>query len=625
MEYKTNECARVILYSEILGLWIYDVLLVFLLNKRTTGTVISVHYINIGQYWSIKYLDMDKVDQEFHQYKSDTTIVLEQSRNVLYGSGETSNLESGYEPGVGLREGEPPHVNTHSVSDWGIVSDVVNSNHAQSTPRDSNGADNNGIPQWAIDMRRQLENIQTTLNTQNTRWSTVEKQLEGQNVRMTNIEIQISQISNIKKKTDSNEIKLTNMNTEIGEMQGKVQEYDRSIHYYSQVCDDLIQSNTGLKENIDELSSKVNYMLQKQADINIKQTNTDEQIIDMQWRSMRENLIFTGLAEPRDPSRVNYSCENIVKDFIRTELNIEQDISLDRAHRMGRYSMNQRFPRPIVAKFTYYKDKELVRTTASRCLAGSRFRVKEHYPAEIEARRKLLYGEANAARQNPNNKVRLVRDKLYINGQQYEPGLSDYQNSRNKDTQQRNAIGTNNQSTFNSNEHRVRFDGNVNDIQRGRGRSRGRGRGRGSYVNIRNQPQQSTPQSRKIVTAERRISSNDQRDTFSEANAQGDTDDFSYGANIPTTNKYSWLGEDRGGWSDDEIANEPHNRQSSLAGKNKLSSPLDSSPKRQREYTSDISRNSDNMDYEQSCEYTASGKGRNSDTSNSNTEESTRL
>ena len=146
---------------------------------------------------------------------------------------------------------------------------------------------------------------------------------------------------------------------------------------------------------------------------------------------MRENLIFTGIAERRDLARVNDNCERMVKDFIRTELHIENEISFDRVHRLGRYSRFQRFPRPIVAKFTFYKDKELVRAAASQYITGNRFRVKEQYPAEIEERRKLLYGEAQLARQNGNNRVKLVRDKLYINGRQYIPGLPNTCNSDN--------------------------------------------------------------------------------------------------------------------------------------------------------------------------------------------------
>ena len=85
----------------------------------------------------------------------------------------------------------------------------------------------------------------------------------------------------------------------------KIEDYDRSIHYNSQVCDDVIRSNADLKENVDDVKSKVDYLLKQQAEINIKQSNTDEKLIDIQWRSLRENLIFTGIAERRDLARVN--------------------------------------------------------------------------------------------------------------------------------------------------------------------------------------------------------------------------------------------------------------------------------------------------------------------------------
>ena len=58
-------------------------------------------------------------------------------------------------------------------------------------------------------------------------------------------------------------------------------------------------------------------------------------------------------------------------------------------------------------------------------LVGNGYRVREHFPAEIKDRRKQLYGEAKGARQNENNKLGLVRDKLYRNGKQFIPALSD--------------------------------------------------------------------------------------------------------------------------------------------------------------------------------------------------------
>ena len=164
-------------------------------------------------------------------------------------------------------------------------------------------------------------------------------------------------------------------------------------------------------------------------------------------------------------------------------------------------------------------------------------------------------------------------------------------------------------------------------MQRGRGRGQGHARGWVGYTNARYQLQQSTPQNRRILTAERRMPLYGQSDNFAGENVQEDSNDFSYGANIPVSNRYGWLGEegDRGTWSDDEITRESHDRQSTLAGKTKLSSPLDSSPKRQREYTSDTSRHSDNMDYEVSRGFNSSGNSSTRGNGNINIEEITRL
>ena len=38
-------------------------------------------------------------------------------------------------------------------------------------------------------------------------------------------------------------------------------------------------------------------------------------------------------------------------------MRVTKEIEFDRVHRIGRFRQDQRYPRPIVAKFTYYKDK----------------------------------------------------------------------------------------------------------------------------------------------------------------------------------------------------------------------------------------------------------------------------
>ena len=118
---------------------------------------------------------------------------------------------------------------------------------------------------------------------------------------------------------------------------------------------------------------------------------------------MRENLIFTGIPESELRQVGQENCEALIKEFLKSEMNIFIDIQFDRVHRLGRYKPNQHYPRSIIAKFTNYKDKEYAKKAAPRTLIGTQFRVNEHFPQEIENRRKQLYPEAKKARQNKNN------------------------------------------------------------------------------------------------------------------------------------------------------------------------------------------------------------------------------
>ena len=80
-------------------------------------------------------------------------------------------------------------------------------------------------------------------------------------------------------------------------------------------------------------------------------------------------------------------------------MKIDREIPFDRVHRLGKYNSKHQYPRPIVTKFTFFKDRELVRKSAHSALAGSNMCVKE-----IETERNRLYGPAKEARENPEDK-----------------------------------------------------------------------------------------------------------------------------------------------------------------------------------------------------------------------------
>ena len=303
----------------------------------------------------------------------------------------------------------------------------------------------NTMPAWAASMCKQLQTIHIQLETQNKRWQTVETQLHSQNIRMTNMETQINQLSGLSKSVSETSTNVRKINEEVKTLKFKVTEYEESVHFYNGICDTLINSNTELKDRLVTLERN--------------QVTNDDKLIDLQWRGMRENLVFSGIPESQLGRNEYEDCESLIRTVIREDMQIMRHIEFDRVHRLGRYKRGQTYPRPIVAKFTYYKDKEFVRHAAPKTLIGTSISVNEQFLSEIEQRRKVLYPVAKNARRNRDNKVRLVRDKLFINGQQYTPEVNQNiaqqpsnhrQNSAPRYSMHRQSGANNNQAQGNS-------------------------------------------------------------------------------------------------------------------------------------------------------------------------------
>ena len=165
-------------------------------------------------------------------------------------------------------------------------------------------------------------------------------------------------------------------------------------------------------EAIDELKKGVK-SLTKQAEYE------KERAIKLESHSRRNNLNFFNIPEQRDESFEN--SETILRKFMAAELKISKedvdDISFERVHRIGKSSLTDSKPRPLIAKFTYHKDKEFVISQAKN-LRDTNFTVARDFPKEIVDKRKLLLPTLEDARKKGHTAT-LVYDKLYINGQLY--------------------------------------------------------------------------------------------------------------------------------------------------------------------------------------------------------------
>ena len=104
----------------------------------------------------------------------------------------------------------------------------------------------------------------------------------------------------------------------------------------------------------------------------------------------------------------------MVKDLIRDQLKITEDIQFDRVHRLRNDSKS-----PIIARFTNFKDKQRVlrqKRKLSETSEGSTIFIGEDFSKGIRDVRRRLVPFLKTAKAAPNVTARMVYDHLVING-----------------------------------------------------------------------------------------------------------------------------------------------------------------------------------------------------------------
>ena len=120
------------------------------------------------------------------------------------------------------------------------------------------------------------------------------------------------------------------LSKEVSDLKIKAETYDQSKDCYSDQYDEIISFNT-------ESDSKVNDLLNKVKNLETHRAKSDDKLIDLQWRSMRENLIFTAINELTLKEGVFENVELTLRHFLRNDIKIDKPIEFDRVHRLGRY------------------------------------------------------------------------------------------------------------------------------------------------------------------------------------------------------------------------------------------------------------------------------------------------
>ena len=139
------------------------------------------------------------------------------------------------------------------------------------------------------------------------------------------------------------------------DIQVHVRNLDKKFDTLEQSINDLKLENKQLREQNVNLTGKVDELTTSVNELELSTNSLNAKHEQLESQSRRQNLIFYDMKE--SPKETWEQSEQSVRDYIRDELHMDDsDIKIERAHRL--YSKDK--PRPLIVKFSFYKDKECV-------------------------------------------------------------------------------------------------------------------------------------------------------------------------------------------------------------------------------------------------------------------------
>lgn len=269
-----------------------------------------------------------------------------------------------------------------------------------------------------------LSSIHFLLTQMNSKLANIELKSDSLDSRLFAIEQKMASFNELQASVNSLNCRVGILDEEIVKVKKDMTDFDRNMTALGDVFDNVKESterNTKLMTDNKTLTDKCiqSQRIMERDLVSIKEANESLQnsVTDLKARSMRDNLIFSGIPEER-----HEDTEAVLQEFIQKKYKLDYEVPFERVHRMGKWKEYSSHPRNIVAKFTYFKDRELIRTRAPQKLHKSNVWVNEQFPPEIEEKRRKLYPVLRQAKKD-HKKVKLVRDVLYIDGQEYIPPI----------------------------------------------------------------------------------------------------------------------------------------------------------------------------------------------------------
>ena len=184
----------------------------------------------------------------------------------------------------------------------------------------------------------------------------------------------------------------------IGKLNNKIGELEQSLNFLSGETSDIKKK---VEDNAKAIKSRV--------DITDNQVETIRaKTIDLEDRSRRCNLVFFNFPEVN--RHATEDCEQTVENLLNS-LNVdpEEDVWIDRAHRLGkRKPQHDTKPRPIIVKFSYYKQKERILRNGYK-FKNSHVNMSEDFSKETLLVRSHLFKYGKDAKEKFDDPVKGIK------------------------------------------------------------------------------------------------------------------------------------------------------------------------------------------------------------------------
>lgn len=194
----------------------------------------------------------------------------------------------------------------------------------------------------------------------------------------------------------------------LDELKTDVAELKKSVDFAHNTMEQIEKVNKTLKEDVGKLKQTAEVLTSENKKLKAA-------VLDLQCRSMRDNLLIMGIQE--QPYESYQAAESLARSFLRNHLGFSEEdakaIQIERAHRLGRRLSGK--SRPIVIKLVSSKQVDHI-LSLSKMLKGSPFVITKQYPKEVVEKRRELFPVMISLKEQ-GHKVRLVLDKLYVNGE----------------------------------------------------------------------------------------------------------------------------------------------------------------------------------------------------------------